>query len=541
MASVVVGGLGIFWSSNAIKDDSAEILDLMTQVQTVGINSMFSDIEHSAAIFSYYVENKLENFDVFADDKLFGDYIESLKNCAFYIAACTPNALSICLRFSSDIIGYNRESFLLARKDGEFVSISADENPDYDADADDIWYHKADLRKHGNWTTPYYRESLNEYVVSYSLPVFYKGKFIAVIGMDIDFDDIAYFVNSISIYKTGYAFLTDENFTVLYHRRIPSGVKVFAGVKKFKKIEVKNHDFTFYEYVKASSYRKNKEQKFRIAYKDLDNGMKLAVTVPVEEIDSQRTRLIISLLISVLGISVFVSLLSMIVSNRISNPLKELALSARHIVAGNYDLKFSRIPNDEVGELIGSFSFMAKSLERQFEYINNLAYFDAMTGAKNKRAFIDERDDLNAKIKSCKEKGENLEFALIVFDVNYLKFVNDSFGHKAGDILIKNACNLIIKNFIHSSVFRIGGDEFVAVVKDKDYTNRVELLAELKTECTPLVQDEMPSPDSVSLAAGMAAFDSQKDTDFQSVFERADEEMYKAKIAMKGGRDKIRD
>ena len=51
MASVVVGGLGIFWSSNAIKGDSAEILDLMTQVQTVGINSMFSDIEHSAAIF----------------------------------------------------------------------------------------------------------------------------------------------------------------------------------------------------------------------------------------------------------------------------------------------------------------------------------------------------------------------------------------------------------------------------------------------------------------------------------------------------------
>lgn len=541
MASAVVGGLGIFWSSNAIKDDSAEILDLMTQVQTVGINSMFSDIEHSAAIFSYYVENKLEDFDVFADDKLFGDYIESLKNCAFYIAACTPHALSICLRFSSDITGSERDSFLLARKDGEFVSISADENPDYDADTDDIWYHKADLRKRGNWTTPYYRESLNEYVVSFSLPVFYKGKFIAVIGMDIDFDDVASFVNSISIYDTGYAFLADEDYKILYHRRIPSGTKIFGGVKKLKKIEVKNHNFTIYEYVKASGYKKAKDKKFRIAYKDLDNGMKLMVSVPVEEIDSQRTRLIISLLISVLGISVFVSLLSMIVSNRISNPLKELALSARHIVAGNYDLKFSRIPNDEVGELIGSFSFMAKSLERQFEYINNLAYFDAMTGAKNKRAFIDERDDLNAKIKSCKEKGENLEFALIVFDVNYLKFMNDNFGHKAGDVLIKNACNLIIKNFIHSSVFRIGGDEFVAVVKDKDYTNRVELLAELKTECTPLVQDEMPSPDSVSLAAGMAAFDSQKDTDFQSVFERADEEMYKAKIAMKGGRDKIRD
>ena len=54
------------------------------------------------------------------------------------------------------------------------------------------------------------------------------------------------------------------------------------------------------------------------------------------------------------------------------------------------------------------------------------------------------------------------------------------------------------------------------------------------------LSEKNPAFDKVSLAAGLAVYDSSKDDDFQNVFERADEEMYKTKTSMKGGRENIR-
>ena len=178
---------------------------------------------------------------------------------------------------------------------------------------------------------------------------------------------------------------------------------------------------------------------------------------------------------------------------------------------------------------------MATSLKRQFDYINGLAYLDAMTGVKNKRAFIDARDEIYKKSALSRRKNEKFEFALVVFDVNNLKYINYNFGHKAGDTLIKSACNLIMKNFVYSSVFRIGGDEFVSVLTDKDYKNREELIKNLYAEMNADSAKKEGFVYAVSLAAGLSVYDPAKDENFQSVFERADEEMYRAKVEMKGG------
>ena len=163
-----------------------------------------------------------------------------------------------------------------------------------------------------------------------------------------------------------------------------------------------------------------------------------------------------------------------------------------------------------------------------------------MTGVKNKRAFIDERNEINRKILSAKDNGENLEFGVIVFDVNNLKFMNDNFGHKEGDALIKNACTLITQIFSESPVFRIGGDEFVSVITGKDFENRAELLTKFRSEMDYMKANRSNPSEQLSIASGIAVYDAQKDAEFQTVFERADEEMYKTKVAMKGGISNIR-
>jgi len=60
--------------------------------------------------------------------------------------------------------------------------------------------------------------------------------------------------------------------------------------------------------------------------------------------------------------------------------------------------------------------------------------------------------------------GEAPEFGVIGCDVNGLKKINDTLGHKAGDEYICAACKMLCEYFKHSPVFRIGGDEFVVIL-----------------------------------------------------------------------------
>lgn len=531
-ASVIIGGFGIFWSNSTVKRSSAQILDLMAQAQTGGLDSMFFDIEQSSIVLSHYVGIELDRIEDLNDEQKLSRYIARLQDIAYYIASCTEPAMAVYVRFDPELTD-GVTSILWRKKDGVFVQDSLEGYPVYDSNFDNSWYYKARLYRRGVWTKPYYNDDFNEYVVSFGIPVYKNGKIIAVVGMDIDFDDIAAVVNSITVYDSGYAFLTDENFMIVYHRSVPEGTQLFDYDYTFKEIEHKGINSSFYEYKKDN-------KKYRMLYKEIECGLRLVVSVPANEIDRDRTRLIFSLIISVIAISLVVSLWSAWMSNRFTMPLKKLSYYAKNIIAGDYDVEFESSGSDEVSELIGNFSFMAKSLKRQFDYINGLAYVDAMTGAKNKRSYIDARDELNDRIHLSKESGEKLNFGVIVFDVNNLKLMNDQFGHKAGDLLIKCACNLISKTFILSPVYRIGGDEFVVILRGKDYENRIELLTKLKLEMDVPVPEKNSAFEKVSLAFGISVYDSATDENFQSVFERADNEMYKLKVAMKGGVEQVR-
>ena len=526
VASVIIGGFGVFWSNNAIRRDSVRILDLMAQVQTGGFNGMFADVEQSSEVIARYVEDNLTSLSVFHSSEEFDRYLSTLEHIAFYIANCTAHAMSVSVRFAPELT--DEVSSILWRKvDGAFVKDKLSDFPVYNSQFENSWYYKARLMGVGVWTTPYYNDEVNEYVVSYGVPVYKNDKFFAVVGMDIDFDDIASIVNSISVYDTGYAFLTDEDFVVMYHRSIPSGTRIVEQAADFTQVDIKGINAHYYEY----SF---KNKKFRMVYKSLRNGMRLVVSVPSKEVDRQRTNLVFSSIIAVILIAVVASFWSVIQSKRLTRSLKELTESTRNIVAGEYDLNFKHRSNDEIGELMGTFILMAKSLKMQFEYINRLVYLDSMTGVKNKRAFIDERTETNKKIVHTRMADEPFEFGVIVFDINNLKFVNDNFGHKAGDLLIKNSCNLIRAHFEQSPVFRIGGDEFVVVITGKEFENRVELLTKFRSEMDYLKEKGGEPGEQVSIASGLAVYNPDTDVDFQAVFERADGEMYKAKVAMKG-------
>lgn len=159
----------------------------------------------------------------------------------------------------------------------------------------------------------------------------------------------------------------------------------------------------------------------------------------------------------------------------------------------------------------------AKRMELAYIKAMDIANRDALTSVKNKRAYVQTEVEMDEKI----EKKEQSPFAVVVCDLNGLKNVNDVQGHQAGDEYIKSSCSIICNVFSHSPVFRIGGDEFAVILKDRDYENRYELVEQIGVE-----QESKRVNGMKPIAIGLSEFIPETDIRVQDVFERADNLMY---------------
>jgi len=162
---------------------------------------------------------------------------------------------------------------------------------------------------------------------------------------------------------------------------------------------------------------------------------------------------------------------------------------------------------------------------KELEQARKMAYVDSLTGVRNKYAYFKLEQQIDDRISNKLIE----QLAVIVFDLNNLKIVNDHFGHKAGDQYIKEGCRLICTTFKHSPVFRVGGDEFVAILEGEDYENREELLRSFNE-----VIDYNNCHDAVVVASGLEEYRPQTDYCYQLIFERADKKMYERKMQLKG-------
>ena len=164
--------------------------------------------------------------------------------------------------------------------------------------------------------------------------------------------------------------------------------------------------------------------------------------------------------------------------------------------------------------------------ERELSSERELARKDELTGVKNNNAYREFEENFQKKINA---KAKILPFAVVVCDINDLKKINDTLGHKAGDEHIKKACKMICEIFAHSPVYRVGGDEFVAVLSGDDFVNREKLLKKLRGK----VLKNVNKPNGVVVASGISDYETLKDRSLADVFERADARMYENKNFLK--------
>ena len=161
---------------------------------------------------------------------------------------------------------------------------------------------------------------------------------------------------------------------------------------------------------------------------------------------------------------------------------------------------------------------------RALTMANELARRDELTGTRNKTAYHEMEKELENQMA---EGGE--PFGIVVCDINGLKTINDTEGHKAGDDYIRASCRMICRTFAHSPVFRIGGDEFAVVLRGADFEKRTSLISSIRQQSEQNIRIQ----EGPVVAAGLAEYQPLEDHSVENVFNRADSRMYDEKTKLK--------
>jgi diguanylate cyclase (GGDEF)-like protein len=159
------------------------------------------------------------------------------------------------------------------------------------------------------------------------------------------------------------------------------------------------------------------------------------------------------------------------------------------------------------------------------------ASIDMLTEVRNRRSGIELLSEL---------LKQSQEFTLIYIDINDLKIVNDTFGHSTGDDLIKTCCQ-VIKSHLTSKdeLFRIGGDEFIILLFDKELKEAEELWTQIEQHFQT-INETQSKPYQISASRGNYHYKPGTSITLGEVLEIADQEMYKIKKLKKAQTSKAK-
>lgn len=247
-------------------------------------------------------------------------------------------------------------------------------------------------------------------------------------------------------------------------------------------------------------------------------------------------------------VAIAAGLLSLLILHRsvavlVTNPLRRLQSLVTNISNGNFNAVKVLNRADELGELSQSFESMREHLHDTSQHIEELAYFDALTGLPNKVSFIDTIQQL---IEKSQVSGHQV--AILFFDLDNFKHINDGLGHEVGDELLMRVSGRL-KECVRSHdmvapthplalrekesmIARLGGDEFTLVLSKINSPEEAAKVANriLQKLSKPFNLNENEVFTSASIGISMFPKDGRTP---EALLKNADTAMYAAKASGK--------
>lgn len=224
----------------------------------------------------------------------------------------------------------------------------------------------------------------------------------------------------------------------------------------------------------------------------------------------------------------------------IVSPLDRLAKGAAEVATGDLAVDLPAAGGGEVGALTSAFNDMVarlregrqeldhinEMLRKKNEELRRLSVTDGLTGLANHRALMQRLHD-----EGTRHHRNASPFAVVMIDVDHFKKYNDTYGHPAGDEVLKGVANILRDSTrAVDCVARYGGEEFAVLMPDTACDEAMPFAERIRAR----VEAEFLA-DKITLSIGVAEFPKHADTP-QAIIAVADEAMYTAK---RGGRNQV--
>lgn len=249
-------------------------------------------------------------------------------------------------------------------------------------------------------------------------------------------------------------------------------------------------------------------------------GWGVVSQTPTDAVLSDSQKQVMGIAVYTVPIMLAVLLLIYLLIGKVSEPLVKLArYAARLSYRTAAHEPFPRIHdwNYEANKLYGAMTIAVNQVRREFDSLLLEAHTDPLTGLFNRRVM-----DHYTKVWLA----EQVPFCLLILDLDHFKQVNDTYGHDAGDEVLKYFSQTVRSNTKREHVCcRFGGEEFVVLMPG---TTRKEAVAHAETIRASLEQNASPTGKPVTVSIGLTAYPDSA-AEAETLFRLADEALYRAK------------
>ena len=207
-------------------------------------------------------------------------------------------------------------------------------------------------------------------------------------------------------------------------------------------------------------------------------------------------------------------------------PLKRFVRLTERYAAGELSARAEIKGSDELGLLATAFNRMAATIQKSQAELEYYSTRDGLTGIYNNRAFTER---LLEEIARQRRNATGV-FSLVMADIDNFKSINDTYGHPAGDQVLREAADFMKQEARTSDfVARYGGEEFVMLLPDTALDGAVRFARRLQEGMATLpVRIGADNPLHLTISLGVAAYPTQGDS-IEALIRAADHYLYMAK------------
>ncbi|MFB6366288.1 diguanylate cyclase [Paenibacillus elgii] len=252
-----------------------------------------------------------------------------------------------------------------------------------------------------------------------------------------------------------------------------------------------------------------------------ENGWGVIVQSPINVVYEELSRYIRTILFYTLVPFVLLMITAIWLARRLARPFVSLANLAGQLGRGERivlpDIKHHW--NREADLLTQTITMALNDLQKQTDQLAHAAMTDSLTGLTNRRTF-------ESIMAQWTEKRQ--PFALIVMDIDRFKSINDTYGHQAGDEVLKHLARIVVSSVRSNDVCcRYGGEEFVVLLP---FTTAPDARITAERVRTAFETQENPLGIRPTISLGIAHYPSHAES-AELLFQRADHALYQAKEA----------